>query len=94
MGRQKEELARLEGLYAHAQEIAVQAGAIEECEYHPGTFITRDDTDAEKKAYAIATNKIKNGEISCKREELLDAIKSAIGDAGEECYSCAKWERD
>lgn len=94
MGRQKEELAKLEGLYAHAQEIAVQAGAIEECEHHPGTFNARDDTDAEKQAYAIATNKIKSGEISCTREELMDAIKSAISDAGEECYSCAKWERE
>lgn len=94
MGRQKEELARLEGLYALAQEIAVQAGAIGECECHPGTFITRDDTDAEKKSYAIATNQIKSGEISGKREELMDAIKSAISDAGDECYSCAKWARE
>lgn len=94
MGRQKEELARLEGLYAHAQAIAVQAGAIKECENHPGTFLTLDDTDAEKKAYAMATNKIKNGEISCKREELMDAIKSAITDAGDECYSCEKWKHE
>lgn len=64
MRRQKEELARLEGLYSHAQEIAVQAGAIEECEHHPGTFITCDDDDAEKNTYALATNKIKNGEIA------------------------------
>lgn len=94
MGRQKEELARLEGVYIYAREIAVQAGAIKECEHHPGTFITCDDADAEKKAYAIATNKIKNGETTYKREELMDNIKSAISDAGEECYSCAKWERE
>ena len=93
MGSQKEELARLYGLYVHAQAIAVQAGAIKECEDHPGTFI-RDDTDAEKKAYAIATNKIKSGEIACKREELTDAIKSAINDAGDACYSCEKWDRE
>ena len=64
MGRQKEELARLEGLYVHAQAIAVQAGAIEECEDHPGTFLNLDDTDAEKNAYAIATNKIKKSSFA------------------------------
>ncbi len=94
MGRQKEELARLEGLYTYAQAIAVQAGAIEECEYHPGTFLSLDDTDAEGSVYAIATNKIKNGEISCKREELMDAIKDAITDAGDECYACEKMKRE
>ena len=94
MGRLIEEIARLDSLYTYAQEIAVQAGAIEECEYHPGTFIIRDDTEAEKKAYAIATNKIKSGAISCTREELMDAIKTAMSDAGPECYSCAKWERE
>jgi hypothetical protein len=94
MGRQKEELARHEELYHTAQNIAKSAGAIEECAYHPGTFTTCDDQDAEKRAYAIGTNKIKEGEIDCKREELMDAIKNAISDAGDECYSCEKWKHE
>lgn len=94
MGRQKEELARLEDLYAHAQGIAAQAGAIRECEHHPGIFITCEDTDAEEEAYAIAIKEMKNEEPSFKSEELIDAIKSAINDAGEECGYCAKLERE
>ena len=94
MGRQKDELARLEGLNQTAQQIAVEAGAIEECEDHPGTFISRDDSEAEKMAYAIGTNKIKTGELVCERKELMDAIKSAIDDAGDECYSCEQREHE
>lgn len=92
MGRQKEELARLEDLNVHAQGIAAQAGAIRECEHHPGTFIICEDTNAENEAYAIAKNEIENEETSFKSEELTDAIKSAINNAGEECGYCAKWE--
>ncbi len=94
MGRQKDELAKLEDLYNLAHSIAVEAGAIKECEYHPGTFLTQYDTDAETMAYEIANNKIESGEISCRREELINAIRSAISDAGEECYSCEKMERE
>ncbi|WP_159558224.1 hypothetical protein [Alcanivorax sp. S71-1-4] len=94
MSRQKEELARLEDLYSTAQAIAMESEAIEECESHPGTFITCGDAEAEKMAYAIAENKRKNGELPYRREELMDAIKAAINDAGLECHSCAKWERE
>ena len=63
MGWQKEELDRLDGLYAYGQTIAGQVGAIKECENHPGIFMSRDDADAEKMAYAVAINKIKTGKF-------------------------------
>lgn len=94
MGGQKHEQARLEGIYSYAQTIAEQAGAIEECRRHPGTFISQEDPEAEKMAYAIATNKLKEGGIDCNRDELMSAVKAAIDDAGIECYSCEKSERD
>lgn len=94
MGRQKEELARLEDLYLYAQGIASQAGAIRECEYHSGIFITCENADAEDEAYAFARREIENGEKSFNREELTDAVKSAINEAGEECGYCAKWARE
>jgi len=93
MSRAKEELVGQDSLYLTAQGIAVEAKAIEECEYHSGTYLSCDDQDAEKMAYAIGTNKTKRGELNFKREELMDAIKTAISDAGEECYSCEKWKR-
>lgn len=94
MGRQKEEIARLEELYAFAQEIAIKSGAIRECQYHEGTYIDQGDVEAENNAYAIGESEIKSGEVSFDRKELMDSIKEAISDAGEECYSCAKWEND
>ena len=37
---------------------------------------------------------IKGGEINVEREKLMDAIKSALDDAGLECYSCKKLEQE
>lgn len=93
MSRIKEELDRAEGLFQTAQGIAVEAGAIIECEHHPGTYLSCDNAEANNKAYAFGTNKIKTGKLDLKRQELMDAIKSAIDDAGDECYSCEKWKR-
>ena len=88
----KEDYEELEQLHIIATGIAVKSGAIEECEYHPDTYIDLDNDEAKSKAYAIGTNMIKKGEISFERKRLMDAIKSAIDDAGPECYSCKKWE--
>ena len=90
----KEDYEEREDLYNIAIEIAVKARAIEECEYHPGTYIDLDDEEAKSKAYAIGTNMIKSGEINVKREKLMDAIKSVLDDAGLECYSCKKLEQE
>ena len=79
-------------LHQTALGIAVEAGAIKECEYHSGTYLSCDDQEANKKAYAIGTNKV--GKLGFERKELMDAIKSAIDDAGDECYSCEKWKRE
>lgn len=90
----KEDYEEREHLYSIATEIAVKARAIEECEHHPGTYIDLDDDEAKSRAYAIGTNMIKLGEINIERGKLMDAIKSAIDDAGFECYSCKKWEQE
>ena len=82
-----------EALRGDAIAIAVLAGAIKECDVHSGTYLSCGDDDADRRAYAIGTTKIKNKELDYSREELMDAIKSAIDEAGEECYSCEKWHR-
>lgn len=93
MSQIKRILENEEALRGDAIAIAVLAGAIEECSNHSGTYLSCDDEDANRQAYAIGTTKIKNKELDYKREELMEAIKSAIDEAGEECYSCEKWRR-
>ena len=90
MSQIKKILENDESLRSDAIEIAALAGAIEECSYHPGTYLSCDDDEANRQAYAIGTNKIKNEELGYDREALMGAIKSAIDDSGE-CYSCEKW---
>ncbi len=91
----KDELMRKEALYSEGQSIAVEAGAIKECEFHPGTYLDCDDADAKNIAYAIGTKRWKESKgKEGDRKELMDAIKAAMDDAGDECYSCEKWKRD
>lgn len=93
MSQIKRVLEDEEALRAEAIEIAVLAGAIEECSNHSGTYLSCDDEDANGQAYVIGTAKIKDKELDCDPAKLMDAIKSAIDEAGEECYSCEKWHR-
>lgn len=95
MGRAKDELMRKETLYFEGQSIAVEAGAIKECEFHSGTYLNCDDPEANSRAYAIGTIRWKEAKGDKEsRKVLMDAIKTAINDAGAECYSCEKWRRD
>lgn len=89
----KEDYEKKEYLYRISIGIAVEAGAIEECENHPDTYLDLDDDEAKNRAYTIGTNMIKRGEIKVERKMLMKAIRSVIEDAGLECYSCKKLEQ-
>jgi hypothetical protein len=91
MSKVKRELERIEGLQQTAIEIALETGAIEECEIHEGSYIDQYDSEAVSKTYAIGTNKVKSGEIDGTHEEMMEAIKSAIDDAVTECGACANY---
>ncbi len=90
MSRAKREMERLEGLTDAATSIALKTGAIAECEFHDGIYIDQEDDEAVSHAYALATNKVKAGEVDGTREEMMEAVKEAIGSAGDGCYLCAK----
>jgi len=82
-----------------ARGIAEEAGAIKECEYHPGTFIDQYDSQALETAYKIAnkrfTGKTDDSVSLFKtRRELTDTIKEVVEETGDYCYSCKKWEKD
>jgi hypothetical protein len=80
----------LEDLCQAAMQLAVEVGAVEECEHHDGNFISMDDQEANDRVYAVGTNMVKNGEIGATREEFMEAIKAALAEAEYECSLCAR----
>lgn len=78
-----------------ARAALAKAGAIEGCSRHPDVTIRLWDDDAERKAYAIATNSLKREGTMWQREDLMDAIKDVLDMAADgECPGCAKLLED
>lgn len=80
-----------------AEECAKAAGAIVSCPECGCYDIGADDEDANKMAYAMATNQWKDevrGFRGMSREEVMSVIKSVIDDANDECPGCHPPERD
>jgi hypothetical protein len=90
MSQVKRSMERIEGLHFQAIEIALQAKALKECSFpgHSDWVLDQGDDEANRLAFAIATNRWENGEIDGDREEFLDAIKHAIKGAPYDCPRC------
>lgn len=76
-----------------AEECAIEAGAIIKCDICHSNYIRAFDDDAERQAYARATNEWKSGSRGFRgmeREEVMEAVKSALEDANLECPSCSR----
>ena len=86
----KREMGRIEALHYQAIEVALQAKALKECSFpgHSDWLLDQGDDEANRLAYAIGTNRWKNGEIDGEREEFLDAIRHAIKSAPYDCPGC------
>ncbi len=89
MSQTKRELEKHWDLQAAAQTVLVKARAADRCEIHEEILIDRGDGDGEKMAYAIATNMVKAREVDGTREEFLEAVKEALGEADYQCNICA-----
>jgi hypothetical protein len=76
------------GLSKIADNIAVDAGAIERCAAHPYITIDSLDDDAAARAYALATMKVNNGEFDYSDEEIRAAIDAAIRESAGACPEC------
>lgn len=95
MGYHSEMLLEREGLISTAQEIAVEAGALEECENHPGTYISMMDSDAEKLAYAYGSKAVNDGVAGTDdHKKFSAAMESALLTGGDSCPCCDKNRRD
>lgn len=77
-------------LEASAREALVETGAIKVCRIHPEVTIRTGDDDAERRAYALATTRLKRGGNLEMREELMSTIKNELDEAADgECPRCA-----
>lgn len=91
MSRIKREMERVDQMRHQARMVAKQAGAVKACALHPDDFdclLDQGDDEANRLAYAIGTNRWKDGEIDGEREEFMDAIKEAIQYAPYDCPEC------
>lgn len=74
--------------------MARRARAIVPCEGCHSYDVSAGDSDAERQAYALATEAWKRGEFGGSlREEVMDAMRDVLSDANISCPSCAR-ERD
>ena len=96
MGRAKDEMMRHEDNLVEATSIAVKAGCLKRCEFHPE--IVWDNFGDPQDAYKIGNAMYTAGELVghyASRLELTDAIKAAIEQAGMDgCPLCSKMLAD
>lgn len=68
--------------------VALKAGAIKTCPYHEDYVVNQYDPDADRHAYALATNAVKSGDFGGDRGDLLNAVKNVIDMSADECGGC------
>ncbi len=93
MGQSKRHMEEQERKRDDALAIAIQAGVIEECEFHPGTYYD-GGADIEE-AYKLGNFLFSQGDVEGafdSRREMTDFIKEAVEEyhAVDECQCCAK----
>ena len=74
-----------------ARAAVLRSGALVPCPVHKDVLIRHGDSDAERRAYAMATNALKRDGSTFLREEVLPAIKNDLDMAADgECPECAR----
>ena len=68
----------------------LKAKAAYHCQAHPEVLILSGDTDAEKRAYAIAQNTLKYNDKTFLLEKVSQAVKNELDQAVVECSQCAQ----
>lgn len=68
--------------------MCIQAGAIAECENHPGIYY--DGGEPVEAAYRLAARQVASGKIAGSQREVTDAVKSAYDDnaVSDCCQEC------
>lgn len=91
MGRSKRELEDIENRLAAAKIIAIDAGALKECESHGCLY--QGDSEPQS-AYMLGNHRLTKrelGDVFSDSRQMTDAIKAVIDDsAAGECPACHK----
>ena len=72
-----------EDLYDTAEAASSQAGAVQRCPNHDDVLLSKQDAEANKRAYAVAANWAK--ERGYDRTEMMQAVDAVLADAVFEC---------
>ena len=94
MGITKRLMERDQELYDLGLQLCIAVGAIEECQFHPGTYY--DGGGEVEEAYKLANSRVSGGEIelwdSEDRRTITDAVKGAYEDnyGVDRCMQCQK----
>ena len=92
MGITKRLMERQQELYDLGRDLCIEVGALEECEYHSGTYY--DGGGEVEEAYKLGNSRVTKGEIELgdneNRRTITDAIEHAYHDnyGMNECASC------
>jgi hypothetical protein len=81
MGQAKREFERWEDLKLDVAQIAVGTGALQ-YDDELDEFVRIEDSGAERHAYARATNWQKRGRLNGSLQEIREAIKETLDEAG------------
>lgn len=74
-----------------AMAAALRAKAVYFCRVHGDVWIRAGDPEAERHAYALATNMWKADDPVSERTDLMEAVKDVLDQAADgECPACAK----
>lgn len=91
MGFAKRQMQLEQDQWVIAQEIAVEAGVLERCEYHGEVFDAQagDNTPAYIRGNRLFSSGELNGVFSDRRD-MTDTIKAVVEDSAMECGYCVK----
>lgn len=96
MGTAKRMLEEQESRRSVAMSIAVDAGFVSACENHEDEFIDQlcfDEGVARREVRLWAKN-AGQALTAAEVEKMVEEVKDAAGESGDECGSCAKWRDD
>lgn len=89
MGSAKRHMEEVEALENLARSIAIEAGVIDECDHHDGSYsLGGEDVD---EAYKLGSARLKSGDLKGfeSQRELTNTIKSVVDDVHlDSCAEC------
>jgi hypothetical protein len=72
-----------------ANQALLKAGALRPCRCHYDIYLRTNDADAERAAYAIWTNMLKQSEGGLQhRRDFMDHLADTLASAPETCFIC------